>query len=78
MLFRSPKDSDSPAFSLILSLSSTTLFPESAELTAGAARMRTEFSRIVFNPDIEAGAFAFTPPPDADVFRNFKPPRFAP
>ncbi|PJB24722.1 MAG: hypothetical protein CO113_12340 [Elusimicrobia bacterium CG_4_9_14_3_um_filter_62_55] len=73
-----PKDSDSPAFSLILSLSSTTLFPESAELTAGAARMRTEFSRIVFNPDIEAGAFAFTPPPDADVFRNFKPPRFAP
>lgn len=66
------------AFTLTLSLAPDTLFPESADMTAGSARMRTAFTRIAYNPDIEADAFAFTPPPDADVFRNFKPPRFAP
>lgn len=61
---------------LRLTLSGATLFPEATELAVGSLNVRTAFSAVAFNPLLDDRAFVFTPPADADVFRDFKPPRF--
>lgn len=63
---------------LRLSLSPTTLFPESTELAVGSLSVKTSFAGLAFNPVLDDKAFVFTPPADADVFRDFKPPKFSP
>ena len=63
---------------LRLSLSPTTLFPESTELAVGSLSVKTSFTGLAFNPVLDDKAFVFTPPADADVFRDFKPPKFSP
>jgi outer membrane lipoprotein-sorting protein len=77
-LILSPKEKGAEPFTLRLTLAKSTLFPESADMAVGAVRIRTRFSETLFNPEIDPQEFAFTPPPDADIFRNFKPPRFSP
>lgn len=61
---------------LRLTLSGATLFPEATELAVGSLNVRTAFSAVAFNPVLDDQPFVFTPPADADVFRDFKPPRF--
>ncbi|MEK9146224.1 MAG: hypothetical protein AAB339_11495, partial [Elusimicrobiota bacterium] len=58
-----------------LSLAESNLFPHLTELSVGSVRVRTELSDLHFNPAIEESLFRFTPPPTADIFRNFKPPK---
>ncbi|MBI5597835.1 MAG: outer membrane lipoprotein carrier protein LolA [Elusimicrobia bacterium] len=72
-----PKAGES-ARSLVLrmTLDPATLFPSATELRVGSLSVRTEFLDAVFNPVLEDSLFVFTPPADADVFRDFKPPRF--
>lgn len=72
-----PKRGDSGAdFTLRFILDERTLFPMVTELVVGAMRVRTEFTEVRFNPKIDEKQFIFTIPKGADVFRNFKPPRF--
>lgn len=63
-------------FSLRMTLDPATLFPELTELRVGSLSVRTAFSLTTFNPVLDDKSFIFTPPADADVFRDFKPPRF--
>ncbi len=44
----------------------------------GSLSVKTTFSELSFNPLLDDKAFVFTPPADADVFRDFKPPKFSP
>lgn len=69
-----PKEKPS-AFSLTMRLSTANFFPSQTELRTGAVAARTTFSNIKYNPSLAESRFQFTPPPDADVFQNFKPPR---
>lgn len=69
-----PKDK-SAAFSLTMKMTTADFFPSSTELRAGNILARTAFSNIRYNPEIPAARFQFTPPADADVFQNFKPPK---
>lgn len=61
-------------FALRLKLDTRDYFPAEAEMTADAAVVSTRFSKVRLNPEIPTGHFDFKPPPDADVFMNFKPP----
>ncbi|MEE8425427.1 MAG: outer-membrane lipoprotein carrier protein LolA [Elusimicrobiota bacterium] len=77
VLLLRPKRGDSGAdFTLRFVLDERTLFPVVTELIVGAMRVRTEFDEVRFNPEIDAKQFIFTIPKGADVFRNFKPPKF--
>lgn len=75
-LVLAPKTADAAGrdFGLRLTLDPATLFPELTELRVGSLSVRTAFSQTSFNPVIDDKAFVFTPPADADVFRDFKPP----
>lgn len=74
-----PKSGESKrALVLRMTLDPATLFPSATELKVGSLTVRTEFLDAVFNPVLDEKLFAFTPPADADVFRDFKPPRFGP
>ncbi|TBR23440.1 outer membrane lipoprotein carrier protein LolA [bacterium] len=85
-LVLTPKTSSAPApgappardLTLRLVLSPDSLFPESTELVVGSLNVRTAFADTAFNPVLDDKAFVFTPPADADVFRDFKPPKFEP
>ena len=79
-LVLAPKAADAKgrAFSLRLTLSPATLFPDVTELRVGSLRVRTVFSDVSFNPVLDEALFKFTPPADADVFRDFKPPKSEP
>lgn len=78
-LVLSPKSgTPSRPLALRLSLAPATLFPESTELTVGSLSVTTAFADLVFNPVLEDAKFVFTTPSDADVFRDFKPPKFEP
>lgn len=61
-------------FELTLRLDTRDYFPSQAELSVGATRITTRFSKIVLNPELSAKLFDFKPPPDAEIFMNFKPP----
>ena len=63
---------------LLMRLDPKTLFPSATELKVGSLSVRTEFLDAAFNPVLDDKLFVFTPPADADVFRDFKPPRFEP
>jgi outer membrane lipoprotein carrier protein len=73
-----PKAKGADPFELKLTLSEDTLFPSESELSVGEARIRTQFETVRYNPVVPQTRFKFTPPPGADVFRNYKPPRFTP
>ena len=75
VLVLTPKAKTEEPFSLRLSLAQSNLFPHLTELSVGSVRVRTELSDLHFNPALEESLFRFTPPPTADVFRNFKPPK---
>lgn len=60
---------------LKLTLSTRDFFPFETELKTGAVRIRSVLSNIRYNPPLSENRFRFTPPADADVFNNFKPPR---
>lgn len=67
------KTSAEPAdFSLRLRLSTRDYFPTKTELRVGGVSVSSTFSKIQYNPPIAASRFEFSPPPGADVFRNFK------
>lgn len=74
-----PKDG-APArpLTLTLTLSTATLFPEETRLSVGSLEVKTAFSQTELNPVLDDAPFKFTPPADADVFRDFKPPKFEP
>lgn len=74
-----PKDG-APArpLTLTLTLSTATLFPEETRLTVGSLEVKTAFFGTALNPVLDDAPFKFTPPADADVFRDFKPPKFEP
>ena len=69
-----PKEKDA-GYLLRLKLAPDTFFPVETELRLAQMRVRTWLDEIEFNPPLREVDFAFTPPPGADVFRNFKPPR---
>jgi len=73
-----PKKEADGDFTLRLALAVDTLFPEMADMTVGGVTMRTKFETTEFNAKYDPKLFDFKPPPDADVFRNFKPPKFTP
>ncbi|MBI3296888.1 MAG: outer membrane lipoprotein carrier protein LolA [Elusimicrobia bacterium] len=79
-LVLTPKAADASGrdFSMRLSLDPKTLFPENTDLKVGSLTVRTAFSTLRFNPILDDKSFVFTPPADADVFRDFKPPKFEP
>jgi outer membrane lipoprotein carrier protein len=66
------------AMTLRLTLAPGTLFPEATALTVGSLDVTTAFAELAFNPVLDDKAFVFTPPADADVFRDFKPPKAEP
>ncbi len=68
-----PKDTPEQ-FSLTLKMSTRDYFPSQTELRVGQVRVSSLFSHLRYNPAILDSDFKFTPPPDADVFQNFKPP----
>lgn len=68
-----PKDGKGD-FHMILRLKGAELFPAETELTAGAAKIKTAFSDLRFNPKLKQNIFVFEPPAGAEIFRNFKPP----
>ncbi|TPW21003.1 MAG: outer membrane lipoprotein carrier protein [Elusimicrobia bacterium] len=78
LLLRPKAGAAARELTLRLTLSSATLFPETTELTVGSLNVRTAFAELAFNPVLDDKAFLFTPPADADVFRDFKPPKFEP
>ncbi len=61
-------------FTLTLALSTRDYFPSEARLRAGEMVVHSRFEGVRFNPVLADSLFQFTPPPDADVFRNFGPP----
>ncbi len=61
-------------FALRLGLSTKDYFPSRSEMRVGAVSVSSRFSEVRLNPDIADNVFHFTPPPDADVFKNFKLP----
>jgi outer membrane lipoprotein-sorting protein len=73
-LLLKPKDKTA-AFSLTMQMTTADFFPTQTELRAGSILARTVFTDIRYNPAIPEARFKFTPPPDADVFQNFKPPK---
>ncbi|MDE2293204.1 MAG: outer membrane lipoprotein carrier protein LolA [Elusimicrobia bacterium] len=75
-----PKKADPAAepFTMRLTLAAGTLFPELTTLRAGGMTVETKLSDVRFNPPLPDKDFQFTPPSDADVFRDFKPPRTSP
>ncbi|HVE11991.1 MAG TPA: outer membrane lipoprotein carrier protein LolA [Elusimicrobiota bacterium] len=73
-----PKPKTGEPFELRMLLAKDTLFPAETVLAAGEARVRTRFEDVRFNPALDEKLFRFTPPEGADVFKNFKPPRFRP
>ena len=75
-LVLTPKEVSDTSFELRLSLARENLFPDTTELAVGSMRVRTQLDGVVLNPELDENTFHFTPPPGADVFRNFKPPRF--
>lgn len=68
-----PKDGKGD-FQMVLRLKGPELFPTETELTAGSAKVKTEFSDLRFNPKLKQNTFVFEPPAGAEIFRNFKPP----
>lgn len=77
-LVLTPKKKGAGDFTLRLVLAADTLFPETAEMTAGGVTMRTHFENTAFNAPVAPKDFAFAVPAEADLFMNFKPPKFAP
>jgi outer membrane lipoprotein-sorting protein len=70
------KPKDKPAqFTLTMRLSTADFFPAQTELRVGGVLVRSLFTGIRYNPALKDSRFQFTPPADADVFQNFKPPR---
>jgi outer membrane lipoprotein-sorting protein len=67
-----PKDK-SQDFSLRMNMTTRDFFPMDTELRVGSVSVHSVFSKIRYNPAIAAARFEFKPPPDADVFQNFKP-----
>ncbi|MBI4423239.1 MAG: hypothetical protein HY554_05910, partial [Elusimicrobia bacterium] len=65
-------------FTLTLTLTPGTFFPAQTELAMAHLSVKTEISELEVNPALAEEDFIFTPPPGADVFRNFKPPRAGP
>ncbi|MBI5629601.1 MAG: outer membrane lipoprotein carrier protein LolA [Elusimicrobia bacterium] len=67
---------DKNAFELSLLLDSEDFFPREARLTAGDVSVETRFQRVIFNPEIKdkETRFKFSPPKNAEIFRNFKTP----
>ena len=71
-----PKPAEKTAeFELRLRLSTRDYFPVDTQLRAGQVTIHSMFTNVRFNPAIPPERFRFTPPPGADVFQNFKPPR---
>lgn len=70
-----PKQGD---FVLILKLSTEDFFPRETEMGVGEVTIACRFSSLRRNPPIKPARFRFSPPPGADVFHNFKPPRRQP
>ncbi|MFH2202895.1 MAG: outer membrane lipoprotein carrier protein LolA [Elusimicrobiota bacterium] len=73
-----PKTAQKTAFTLRLELSRDTLFPSATILEVGSMSIQTRFDDLTYNPDLQGKDFRFTPPAGAEVFRNFKPPKFQP
>jgi len=72
-----PKDR-SAGFELRFELQAADLFPAKTELQVRNTRVRTDLDAVCFNPALRAKDFDFTPPAGAEIFRDFKPPRFQP
>lgn len=72
-----PKDKGA-GFRLVLRLEDRTWFPAETELTVAQMKVRTTLEDVEFNKELDEKEFEFKPPPGADVFRNFKPPRLSP
>jgi len=77
-LILTPKKESEGEFTLRLTLAPRTLFPRMADMTVGGVTMRTLFEDTEFNAETDPKLFNFKPPPDADVFLDFKPPKFTP
>lgn len=73
-----PKDARSPRFELRLILDAESLFPGRTLLLVDSMRVETKLDELRFNPPLDAKLFDFEPPPGVDVFRGFKPPKYAP
>ena len=69
------KPKNGGGYTLRLGLSTRDYFPARTWMTVGNVTMESVFSDVRLNPAIEDNAVHFTPPPDADVFKNFKLPR---
>ncbi|HVA66858.1 MAG TPA: outer membrane lipoprotein carrier protein LolA [Elusimicrobiota bacterium] len=69
------KPKNGGGYTLRLGLSTRDYFPARTWMTVGSVTMESVFSDVRLNPAISGNAFHFTPPPDADVFRNFKLPQ---
>ncbi|MBI3554593.1 MAG: outer membrane lipoprotein carrier protein LolA [Elusimicrobia bacterium] len=69
-----PKEKSAP-FTLTMRVSTADFFPTQTELRVGGVLVRSIFSALRYNPELAESRFQFTPPADADVFQNFKPPR---
>lgn len=65
-------------FVLILKLSTKDFFPRQTEMSIGEVTITCRFSNVKRNAPLKAERFHFAPPPGADVFNNFKPPRRQP
>ena len=68
----------SAGFVLRFVLQAADLFPAKAELQVRNTHVRTDLDALRFNPPLREKDFDFTPPAGADIFRDFKPPRFQP
>lgn len=64
------RDKDGADFELTLKASTKDYFPAEASLRVGRARIRSLFEKVRYNPELPAGEFRFSPPPDADVFQS--------
>ncbi|MBI5202309.1 MAG: outer membrane lipoprotein carrier protein LolA [Elusimicrobia bacterium] len=72
-----PKDKTA-GYTLRLQLADKTFFPAETELVVAHMRVKTALQDLEFNPKLPESDFSFTPPPGAEVFRNFKPPKLSP
>lgn len=72
-----PKDK-SAGFAIKMRLEEGTWFPSETELSVAQMKVRTSLKDVEFNLPLPESEFEFKPPPGADVFRNFKPPRLSP
>ncbi|PIR18552.1 MAG: hypothetical protein COV48_06905 [Elusimicrobia bacterium CG11_big_fil_rev_8_21_14_0_20_64_6] len=64
---------DAADFVLTMNASTKNFFPGDATLRVGRASIRSRFEGVRLNPAIPAGAFKFTPPADADLFKSPEP-----